>query len=53
MEEGIEMLKHRQERKQTEQDLEVLENRVRILQRQEKATSRQLLLKQQQLETMA
>ena len=47
IEEGIEMLKHRQIRKQTEQDVEVMENRVRFLQRQEKTTRKKILLQQQ------
>ena len=33
MNEGIEMLKQRQLKKQTENEIEIMENRVRLLQR--------------------
>ena len=52
IEEGIEMLKHRKIRKQTDQEVEIMENRVRFLQRQEKTTRKKILLQQQQNENL-
>lgn len=44
MGEGLEMLKNRQKRKQTDQDVQALENRVRILQRHEKTSYKKILI---------
>ncbi len=47
------MLKQRQLRKQTQTEIEMLENRVRLLQRHEKTTEKRILLQKQQIEQLA